>query len=150
MRGGAAHIPSVSPRHSKTFRFVVRDAGSESRASMGSVFLRTPTFRRRAAKSPSAPPRQSAFDFLRSSAHGFRVPSDSDLWNYQSPARAWAAYRRPISGSESQAIAPLRLFNLRQPPRSLTRGFRVPSDSDLWNYPRRACMYQIPAMTSKK
>ena len=38
MRGRAVHIPSVSPRHSKTFRFVVRDAGSESRASMGSVF----------------------------------------------------------------------------------------------------------------
>ena len=61
MRGGAVHIPSVSPRHSKTFRFVVRDAGSESRASMGSVFLRTPTFRRRASKSPSAPPRPSIY-----------------------------------------------------------------------------------------
>ena len=38
MRGEAVHIPGVSPRHSKTFRFVVRDAGSESRTSMGSVF----------------------------------------------------------------------------------------------------------------
>ena len=79
--------------------------------------LRTPTFRRRATKSPSAPPRHS---------------------NNDQPVP-----RR--TGSESQAIAPLRLFNLRQPPRSLHAGsesrasmggvsppyfgFRVPSDS---------------------
>ena len=33
MRGGAVHIPSVSPRHSKSAPFVVRDAGSESQAT---------------------------------------------------------------------------------------------------------------------
>ena len=95
MRGRAVHIPSVSPRHSKSARFVVRDAGSESRASMGSVFSEPRLFRRGAAKSPSAPPRPSIY--------------------------ALSVLRR--TGSESQAIATFGTIRVQSPKRASVQPF---------------------------
>ena len=96
--------------------------GSRRSLLLHSARLRTPNMRGGAVHISSASPRHSKSAAPCCSRRGFRVPRERPMVTFIS---AHPVLRNATS--ESQAIAPHCLFNLRQPPRSLQRGQPSPA-----------------------